>query len=91
MLSVLAESLHSAANRFRPELVQVSAGFDGHRHDPPGHFRLERADYARLTELCLAVARDYAGGRLVSVFWGGYNLDALGDSCAAHVAALLGG
>ncbi|WP_369795562.1 hypothetical protein [Synechococcus sp. GFB01] len=67
----------------------MSAGFDGHRSDPLGHFRLEAADFGRLTDLCLAVAREHAGGRLVSVLEGGYNLAALGESCAAHVAALL--
>ncbi len=89
VLAALSEALLPAADRFRPELVLVSAGFDGHRDDPLGHFRLDCADYARLTELCLAVADAHAGGRLVSLLEGGYNLAALGESCAAHVAALL--
>ena len=89
VLAALAEALLPAAARFRPELVLVSAGFDSHRDDPLGHFRLGSADFARLTELCLAVADEHAGGRLVSLLEGGYNLAALGESCAAHVAALL--
>jgi acetoin utilization deacetylase AcuC-like enzyme len=91
VLVALAAGLLPAAARFRPELVLVSAGFDGHRDDPLGHFRLDSADFARLTELCLAVANDHASGRLVSLLEGGYNLAALGESCAAHVAALLAG
>lgn len=91
VLEALAAALLPAAAQFRPELVLVSAGFDGHRDDPLGHFRLESADFARLTELCLAVAGDHAGGRLVSLLEGGYNLAALGESCAAHVASLLAG
>ncbi len=89
VLAALAAALLPAATQFRPELVLVSAGFDGHRDDPLGRFRLTSPDYGRLTELCLAVARDHAGGRLVSVLEGGYHLGALGESSAAHVAALL--
>ncbi len=85
----LERALRPAAARFRPELVVVSAGFDGHHADPLGGFRLTSADFTRLTDLCLAVAADHAGGRLVSVLEGGYNLTALGESCCAHVAALL--
>ena len=91
VLVALAESLLPAAAQFRPELVLVSAGFDGHRDDPLGHFRLDSSDFARLTELCLAVADEHAGGRMVSLLEGGYNLAALGECCAAHVAALLAG
>jgi acetoin utilization deacetylase AcuC-like enzyme len=90
VLAALTAALLPAAERFRPELVLVSAGFDGHRDDPLGHFRLCSADFARLTALCLAVAHAHAGGRLLSVLEGGYDLQALGESCAAHVGALLG-
>ena len=51
--------------------------------------RLEARDYGRLTALCLAVAAEHAGGRLVSLLEGGYHLQALADSCCAHVQALL--
>ncbi|WP_231596834.1 histone deacetylase [Synechococcus sp. CBW1004] len=91
VLQALSGALLPAAARFRPQLVLVSAGFDGHRDDPLGRFALNRDDYGLLTELCLSVAREHAGGRLVSVLEGGYNLAALGESCAAHVAALLAG
>ena len=89
VLAGLGAALLPAADRFRPELVLVSAGFDGHRDDPLGRFALNSDDYGLLTELCLTVAREHAGGRLVSVLEGGYNLPALGESCAAHVASLL--
>ncbi len=91
VLQALSGALLPAAAQFRPELVLVSAGFDGHRDDPLGRFALNSDDYGLLTELCLSVAREHAGGRLVSVLEGGYNLAALGESCAAHVAALLAG
>ena len=85
----LAAALQPAAQRFQPELVLVSAGFDGHRCDPLGGLRLEARDYGLLTGLCLEVAAQHAGGRLVSLLEGGYNLQALADSGCAHVEALL--
>jgi acetoin utilization deacetylase AcuC-like enzyme len=88
VLRTLEQALQQAA-WFQPQLVLVSAGFDGHHLDPLGHFRLSSADYGALTACCLAVAARHAGGRLVSVLEGGYHLGALGESSAAHVAALL--
>jgi acetoin utilization deacetylase AcuC-like enzyme len=85
----LAEALLPAAAWFHPQLVLVSAGFDGHRLDPLGRFQLSSADYGALTACCLAVAAEHCGGRLVSVLEGGYHLGALGESCAAHLQALL--
>ncbi|MGH7043196.1 MAG: histone deacetylase family protein [Acetobacteraceae bacterium] len=71
---------------FAPELVIVSAGFDAHKADPLAELRLETADFAWVTEELLRVA----GGRLVSVLEGGYDLDALAASAAAHVRVLMG-
>ncbi len=89
VLSALEAALAPVARRFRPQLVLVSAGFDGHRDDPLGTFLLEDADYTALTQLCLAIAGDHAGGRLVSVLEGGYGLQGLAGGAAAHVEALL--
>jgi acetoin utilization deacetylase AcuC-like enzyme len=85
----LAEALHPAAAWFRPQLVLVSAGFDGHRLDPLGRFQLDSADYGALTACCLAVAAAHCDGRLVSVLEGGYHLGALGECCATHLQVLL--
>ena len=60
---------------FRPELVMISAGFDSRLGDPLGKFRLTDQDFADLTATLLAIAGEYAGGRLVSVLEGGYDLD----------------
>jgi acetoin utilization deacetylase AcuC-like enzyme len=70
---------------FAPDLVIVSAGFDAHRADPLAQLRLETADFAWITDQLLAVA----GGRLVSVLEGGYDLDALAASVAAHLRCLM--
>jgi acetoin utilization deacetylase AcuC-like enzyme len=74
----------------RPDLVLVSAGFDAHRDDPLGGLALETADFGWITEELVALAERHANGRVVSVLEGGYDLDALRDSVAAHVRALGG-
>jgi acetoin utilization deacetylase AcuC-like enzyme len=80
-----------ALDRFAPELLIVSAGFDGHKADPLAQLRLEVADFAWITGKLLEAARKHCGGRLVSVLEGGYDLDALAASAAAHVRTLLHG
>lgn len=83
-------TLLPAMDRFAPQLVLVSAGFDAHRSDPLAQLELDADDYAWLTARLLDVARTHAGGRLVSTLEGGYDLDALAASAAAHVGALMG-
>jgi acetoin utilization deacetylase AcuC-like enzyme len=78
-----------ALDDFRPELVLVSAGFDGHRSDPLAQLMLEEADYVWVTQRLLEVARRHAQGRLVSTLEGGYDLTALGASAAAHLRVLM--
>jgi acetoin utilization deacetylase AcuC-like enzyme len=73
----------------KPDLILLSAGFDAHRLDPIGGLGLEVEDYVTLTRELLAVAKAHAGGRLVSCLEGGYHLDALAESVAAHLRELL--
>lgn len=73
---------------FRPQFVFCSAGFDGHREDDMAQFGLVEADYAWITERVMEVAAQHAGGRIVSVLEGGYDLSALGRSVAAHIRTL---
>jgi acetoin utilization deacetylase AcuC-like enzyme len=77
-----------ALNAFRPELVLVSAGFDGHRLDPLAGLNLEAGDFAWLTLELMEIANRHAQGRLVSTLEGGYSLTALRDCSVAHVRAL---
>jgi len=74
--------------QFRPEMIFISAGFDAHRDDDLGQLGLVEADYAWITEQVRQVALRHARGRIVSCLEGGYNLDALGRSVAAHLRAL---
>jgi len=71
-----------------PEMVFVSAGFDGHREDDMAQLGLVEKDYVWLTEQIMAVADRHAQGRIVSALEGGYNLSALARSVVAHVRTL---
>lgn len=82
-------SLEWLAQRHRPELVLISAGFDAHRLDPVGSLGLEVEDFAQLTSDVLDVAQELAGGRVVSVLEGGYNPEMLAASAAVHLELLL--
>ena len=73
---------------YRPEFLLVSAGFDGHRADPVAHVELEADDFAWLTGELVAIAARHAGGRIVSVLEGGYDLAALAECSIAHLRAL---
>jgi acetoin utilization deacetylase AcuC-like enzyme len=76
---------------FKPELVIISAGFDAHMRDPLANINLNENDFVWATQKLMDVADRYADGRLVSVLEGGYDLQALGNSVAVHVAALMQG
>jgi len=79
-----------ALERFRPEMLFVSAGFDAHWEEDMAMFRLKEADYAWVTRQIKDVAEKYAQGRVVSALEGGYELHALGRSVAAHIKVLSG-
>ncbi len=74
---------------FGPDLVLISAGFDAHEADPLANLRLVEADFAWATEQLAEIARKQAGGRLVSMLEGGYDLTALARSTAVHVKGLM--
>ncbi|HXT05451.1 MAG TPA: histone deacetylase family protein [Roseiarcus sp.] len=75
---------------FAPDLILVSAGFDAHYRDPLGNLQLTEADYAWATRALMKLAEKHCGGRLVSLLEGGYDLEGLSRSAAAHVQALMG-
>jgi acetoin utilization deacetylase AcuC-like enzyme len=70
--------------------IYVSAGFDGHREDDMGNLGLTEADYAWVARQIMTLANCHAGGGVISCLEGGYALDALGPSGAAHVKVLIG-
>ncbi len=76
---------------FAPELLIVSAGFDAHRYDPLANLNLDADDFAWVTRRLMELADRTAGGRVVSVLEGGYDLRGLQESVTAHVGVLMDG
>ena len=82
------ERLAPAMREFKPQFVFISAGFDAREEDPLGGLMLTDEDFADLTGICMEIAAQYAGGRLVSALEGGYNLAGLASAAGAHVRRL---
>ncbi|MEP9376811.1 histone deacetylase family protein [Aquabacter sp. CN5-332] len=76
---------------FAPELILISAGFDAHKNDPLASLRLVDTDFGWITKRLMEIADKKSGGRVVSVLEGGYDLEGLATSAAAHVTALMRG
>jgi acetoin utilization deacetylase AcuC-like enzyme len=88
ILGALRDSLMPAAREFRPDLVLISAGFDSRIGDLLGQFTLTDDDFADLTNSVMEIADMHAGGRVVSLLEGGYNLSGLASASVRHVEAL---
>lgn len=88
-LARFRKEVEVAADRMRPELLLVSAGFDAHADDPIGSLGLEVEDFVDMTRFLKQVAATHCQGRLVSCLEGGYNLQALAESVQAHLEELL--
>lgn len=87
-LGSFREKVMPRVEAFAPNLVMVSAGFDGHRDDPLADLRLTEDAYVQVTRMLVEIANRHARGRIVSVLEGGYNLLALGRCVALHVLEL---
>ena len=74
--------------KFKPQLILVSAGFDGHVLDPMANLKLHENDYAWITAELVKIADHYADGKIVSVLEGGYDLGALSMSAREHIKTL---
>jgi acetoin utilization deacetylase AcuC-like enzyme len=89
ILGAVENSLMPAADRFRPDLVLISAGFDSRIGDLLGDFTLTDGDFRDLTRRAMEMADRYAGGKVVSILEGGYALEGLACAAAAHVETLI--
>lgn len=88
---IFDDLLYPAMQRYQPQLVLVSAGYDAHWADPLGALTLlDATGFAYMTRVLHSIARDYARGRIALILEGGYNFDALAWSSRASVEALLG-
>ena len=89
MENAFADDLVHRMNRYRPELVIISAGFDSKLGDPLGQFQLMDNDFSELTRVIRSIAKEYAESRVLSILEGGYHLDGLSQACVAHFGALI--
>ena len=81
-------AIEEISTKIKPDIIFISAGFDAHLTDPLGQLRLEDTDYVSMTSTVKQWADDVCSGRIVSCLEGGYNLETLGPTVAAHVAEL---
>lgn len=88
--SIFRQVMVPAADRFDPQLILVSAGFDAHWTDPIGGMYLSTAAFAKLNQIIIDLASQMCQGRLVMVQEGGYNLEATGSCAATCINLLLG-
>ncbi|MBI5789436.1 MAG: histone deacetylase [Candidatus Schekmanbacteria bacterium] len=89
-MQALTEKFIPAAEKFAPQLILISAGFDAHTADPLADLAITTDGFRHMTDLVLKLAEQICQGRIISVLEGGYNLPALGDSVAGHIQELLG-
>jgi len=87
IVSLFAQSLEDIAERFTPDLVLVSAGFDAHADDPISGLNLQPRDFGAMTGRIVALADKACRGRVVSALEGGYDLKSLGPCVEQHLRA----
>jgi acetoin utilization deacetylase AcuC-like enzyme len=83
------KKVYDKLNKFRPQFILLSAGFDAHKNDPLANVNLESIDYYILTKEIMKIAKKICSDKIVSILEGGYNLSAIQESAKYHVEALL--
>ena len=83
------ERILPALRNFRPDIILISAGFDAHFRDPLAQINLDEADFAWATDRLMDIAGQFCAGRVVSLLEGGYDLEGLAASAAAHIRQLM--
>jgi acetoin utilization deacetylase AcuC-like enzyme len=87
--AAMSNAILPAVESFAPDFIFISAGFDAHKSDPLAQLELMESDFGWATARICELAKTACNGRVVSTLEGGYDLEALGRSAAAHVRALM--
>ena len=87
-IKIFESKILNPINKFKPEIILISAGFDAHRRDPLANINLESNDFYELTKKIVDLASVHCKGRIISFLEGGYNLIALSESIKEHIKAL---
>ncbi|OHD68987.1 MAG: histone deacetylase [Spirochaetes bacterium RBG_16_49_21] len=90
-LTAFQNRIIPSLEKFKPEIILISAGFDGHKSDPLSSIRLSSDAYAEFTNMLMAIAGRHGTGRIIAFLEGGYNLSALSESVLAMMEALVRG
>lgn len=89
VMAAFQDKLLPAAEKFKPDLVLISAGFDSRKDDTLGYFTITDKGFSKLTAFVMDIAAKYADGRIVSVLEGGYNTEGLASAVEAHLRPLM--
>jgi acetoin utilization deacetylase AcuC-like enzyme len=87
-IKIFENKILEPLDKFKPEVIFISAGFDAHIRDPLANINLESSDYFKITKKILELANIHSSGRIISFFEGGYDLQALSESVQEHLIAL---
>ena len=87
-LQIFESKILKPLDKFKPEVILISAGFDAHTRDPLANINLESSDYFKITKKIVDLANIHSKGRVISFFEGGYDLQALSESIKEHIKAL---
>ena len=87
-LQIFESKILAPLDKFKPEVILISAGFDAHIRDPLANINLESSDYFKITKKIVELANIHSKGRLISFLEGGYDLQALSESIKEHIKAL---
>ena len=87
-LKILDNKVIKHIDKFKPEIILISAGFDAHIRDPLANINLESCDFFTITKKIVEIANAHSKGRIISFLEGGYDLTALSESIREHLRAL---
>ena len=87
-IAIFDQKVLKAIDKFKPEVILISAGFDAHKRDPLANISLESDDFFKITKNIVEIANTHSKGRVISFLEGGYDLQALSESIIEHLNAL---
>ena len=87
-IAIFEQKVLKAIDKFKPEIILISAGFDAHKRDPLANINLESEDFFKITKNIIDIANTHSQGRVISFLEGGYDLQALSESIIEHLNAL---
>jgi acetoin utilization deacetylase AcuC-like enzyme len=87
-MAIFDQKVLRAIDKFKPEVILISAGFDAHKRDPLANISLESDDFFKITKNIVDIANTHSKGRVISFLEGGYDLQALSESIIEHLNAL---